>query len=497
MKRIALFCALFAVMCCSKKEPSSERIIARVKDREITEREFLERAEYTIRPPYAKMDYYIHKKIILNSLIAEALLAREPAAEELLNNERFRLFLQGQKEQAMRQMFYRRYFYEPIKLDSQEVSKVFDLAGRTYEVQYISTRNAALNNLIEERVKRQHLPFDETVRQFTGLDSLPIRKVSFDMQEVDQVRRALFEQPIKVGEVVGPIRIDHEFLWLKVLGWRERPPADTQDMQNRSRDVTEHLTFKYAEQAFQQYVGKLMKGKRVEFDSQSFVELVNLLGPLYFPPREEKEAEIKRLVWNRLDGNDLPIDSLSVRLETLKDRPLFTYDGRTWTFGDLDRELLLHPLHFRKKRMAKNEFAEQLKLALVDILRDKEITRRAYQKGFDRHPYVIRRTAMWRDAYAAEAVRNAYLASIGKLEAFPNAYLQIIEKDLNPIVDELQHKYSNDIEINTDHLENLALTRTDMFAVYADQPYAMIVPPFPLLTTDHQLDYGRKTSGGR
>ena len=48
------------------------------------------------------------------------------------------------------------------------------------------------------------------------------------------------------------------------------------------------------------------------------------------------------------------------------------------------------------------------------------------------------------------------------------------------------------VEINTDELEKIQLTRIDMFAIQQNVPFPIIVPSFPLLTTDHRLDYGRK-----
>lgn len=490
---IGILIAAALGMFCAKKEAPQEKIIARVNGRAISEREFMERAEYTIRPAYAKMDYYTHKKIILNSLIAEALWAQDRGAStELAKNDQFNLFVQGQKEQAMRQMFYRKHFYEPIKLDPKEVQKVYNLAGRTYDVQFVSTKNKVFSDLIAQRVGVQKLPFEQVVMEYTGLDSLPSRKVSFDLSENDQVRRALFEQEVQKDQVVGPLQIDNEYLWLKVRGWREVVSLNTQDVQNRSRDVVQHLTFKYATDSFQRYVVKLMKGKRVEFQQETFIELVNTLGPVFFPSREDKEAQMKRLVWKTQSKDELPIDSLSTQLSRLQQRPLLTIDGKTWTVADLDRELLLHPLNFRKKKMRKNEFAEQLKLAIVDIIRDQYITGKAYREGFDAHPYVQSREAMWRDAYLASAARNDYLASINKLDSFEKEYLSIIDKDLNPLIDELQLKYADGIEINTDLLESIQLARIDLFALYEDQPYPMVVPPFPLLTTDHLLDYGRK-----
>ena len=59
------------------KEQRKEQILVRVGDKSISANEFIRRAEFTIRPTYCSEDNYIHRKIILNSLVAEKLLALE------------------------------------------------------------------------------------------------------------------------------------------------------------------------------------------------------------------------------------------------------------------------------------------------------------------------------------------------------------------------------------------------------------------------------------
>ena len=71
-------------------------------------------------------------------------------------------------------------------------------------------------------------------------------------------------------------------------------------------------------------------------------------------------------------------------------------------------------------------------------------------------------------------------------------YLHLIQTYLNPVVDSLQIEYSEYIEIDTDIFENLKLSRIDMIVTQDNLPYPVKVPSFPLLTTDHILDYGTK-----
>ena len=52
---------------------------------------------------------------------------------------------------------------------------------------------------------------------------------------------------------------------------------------------------------------------------------------------------------------------------------------------------------FWKLKFPKNEFAEQFKLAIVDMIRDKYITQDAYKKGYDKANIVNRNFQMWKD----------------------------------------------------------------------------------------------------
>ena len=91
------------VSCTKEKITPNYNVLAKVGDRIITDQDFIRRAEYTIRPDYCKGNLYIHKKIILNNLIAEKLLAIE--AIPLFDKQdfpSFQNFIKGRKEQSMR-----------------------------------------------------------------------------------------------------------------------------------------------------------------------------------------------------------------------------------------------------------------------------------------------------------------------------------------------------------------------------------------------------------
>ena len=72
-----LFILFLFLSCAEKPFVPEEAVLAQVGEKFITIQDFIRRAEYTIRPDYCRQDNYIHKKIILNSLIAEKLASLE------------------------------------------------------------------------------------------------------------------------------------------------------------------------------------------------------------------------------------------------------------------------------------------------------------------------------------------------------------------------------------------------------------------------------------
>ena len=139
--RIGIFVTFFCFIRCTVETAGSElNVLAKVGSRTITLQDFIRRAEYSIRPLYCRQANYIHKKIILNSLIAEKLLAleAEKAKIDLLDYSFFQSFIRGRSEQAMRQLHYYEKFYKQVELDSAAVLNAYKLAGRTVDITFLN-----------------------------------------------------------------------------------------------------------------------------------------------------------------------------------------------------------------------------------------------------------------------------------------------------------------------------------------------------------------------
>ena len=58
----------------------------------------------------------------------------------------------------------------------------------------------------------------------------------------------------------------------------------------------------------------------------------------------------------------------------------------------------------------------------------------------------------------------------------------------------IKKKYSDQIEINFKQFDKINLSHIDMVALKPFAPYSHPVPPFPILTIDHNIDYGKEIS---
>ena len=121
----------------TKISPASGNVLTSIGNKVITVNDYIKRCEYVPRPNYCKNNNYIHKKIALNSLIAEKLLALEFEKKKLNFTNAQNSLITGRKEQSMRQMMLKVNGFDKVKLDSGVVEIIAKQNKRTYEVSFL------------------------------------------------------------------------------------------------------------------------------------------------------------------------------------------------------------------------------------------------------------------------------------------------------------------------------------------------------------------------
>jgi len=483
----ALSCAIlsFILINCSKYDEviEKDKVLAYVDNRVITVQDFLRRSEYSIRPDYCRQSNYLHKKIVLNSLIAEKLTSLEMSEnDKLFESSSFNKFLKGRKEQAMRQVFYSDSFYDSISIADSEIKKHFRYSGRTIDINYLSLPTIEMVRSFEDLIDTG-LTLD-SIFAYLWQQEVPSRRVNWFDREPDIIHEKLFNEDLEKGRIIGPFKIDDgSYLVIEVNGWIDQPAIKTEDKELRWNDTKERIVERMASNKYKRYVKKIMSGKKLILQEDAFNAYAIIAGDHYLKDEKQKKIALNQAIWDNVEKNSFYSNDKYPELNLSK--KIFNFDDRDYSINDLNEMIKSHPLVFRKRKMNKGEFRSQLKLAIADLLRDEVITKLCYDKGFENDWRVELNVGLWKDAYASRRFREIHGFSGSETND------EILDY-LNPIVDSLQEKYSEKIKINMDIFENIEITSTDMFVTQRGLPYPIIVPSFPILTSDNRLDYGSK-----
>jgi len=472
---------------CSNKNTVSQLdldVLAQVGNKIITKQDFMRRAEYTIRPDYCRQSNYIHKKIILNSLIAEKLTAleMEDKEDELLESKNFHYFLQGRKEQAMRKLYYYDNFYNKVSVPDSLIKKRFKLAGRTVDISYIRLPDLIFVQKVNDLLLK-NISLEEIYDSIWGED-LPDKKINFFDKEPKDIFSKLFESPIYKNQIIGPFENeDGSFLLMRVNGWSDKKFISTVDQEKTWDDVKDLIKEDLAKSSYIKFVEEIMSGHEMAFNSDIFDQYAYKASKTYLQDPVEKKEAINKLLWEEIE-NPKTI-SFQNDANVGPDDIILNYNGEDITVGKLNRLIKSHPLVFRKRKISEGKFRQELKFAIADLMRDLEINKKCYGKNLHTDVRVSTNVDMWDDAYSSKR----YLSHVTNKSNLQKGKKHRLE---NGIIDSLQNKYSNIIKINTDMFEKIEITSTDMLVTERGLPYPFIVPSFPIITSDDKLDYGSK-----
>ena len=482
------FGVLFSLLLtnCSDKnisEPSLD-VLAQVGEKIITKQDFIRRAEYTIRPDYCRQSNYIHKKIILNSLIAEKLTSIEMEDKEdaLLNSQNFHYYLQGRKEQAMRKLYYYDNFYKVANVPDNVVKEKYKLAGRTIDISYINLPDINTVQKVKELLS-QNITIEEIYISLWG-DKIPTKKINFFDKEPDIIHEKLFVKDNKKNQIIGPFENeDGSFLIMKINGWSDKKLISTADQEKTWSDVEDLVKEKEAKTKFLSFIKKMMSGKSIQFNKEVFEDYAYKASKIYLQDPMDKKDAINKLLWDEIENpkkisfqNDPGIKP---------DDVIMLFNNEKITVEKLNQLIKSHPLVFRKRKISEGKFREELKLALADLIRDVELNKKCYDQNLDKDIRVKINVDMWHDAYSSKR----YMSSLKLEEKLGTKNKYNLD---NNVINHLQDKHSNIIKVNTDMFENITITSTDMLVSERGLAYPFIVPSFPIITSDDRLDYGSK-----
>ncbi len=458
-------------------------VLVKIKDEVITKNDFIKRAEYTIRPAYCKSSNQIHKKIILNSLIAEKLMALD--INEYIGSDNFSSnFLEGIKEQKMREVLLEDKVYNKINIDADVLLSHISNSTKTYNVNFINVSNdttiSAINYLLDNGEG-----FDRICKEYLGLKEIPSKSVDYFSENDPIIFNNIFNQEHMPDDIIGPLLAkDRSVLFVKIIDWVDRPLITDSERENHKNLILQKLNEIERIDAYDKFVVEMMKGYKVKFLEKPFFAIADKAYQFYI---------LKNMTSSDNSSvGEFDLIGFSNELNMDVNESFLKINNQSFSIEYLDNLISKHPLLFRSEKISKRDFPLYFKYAIVDLLRDEQMTQIAYGDKYDNHIEVVKEYNLFRGASLSALHLKALLDKNNiPLSDYNSDPELIINTLLNDYIDTLQIKYSDNISIDFGILDNISLTHIDLYAYRKGIPYPMVVPLFPLLTNKHTIDYGK------
>lgn len=462
---------------CSTEDPTKineAQILVTIDDKIITVSDFIRRSEYNVRPSYCNGNSVEDKQIILNSLIAEKLIALE---SEFDLTEPHMQILEGRKEQKMREVLYNRHIYNKVKIDSLELNIVYDNSRKDFIISYITFPDKQLMIELKNSLEDSTFTFEEWVKNMDAIDTIPTRKINYNEDVTEDMYEAFFSKEVQLGQIFGPVMMGDYYSIFRVDGWKEsRNLSASQNiheittLKKTMKDIKAHIDYR-------RYINSLMQDKKLQLHAENFEKLVmNIHTHLKELPLDESELVIR----------DMPVYT-KYSMNLSENDVLFTISDKEWTIGDLDDLIRRDPVIIPGK-VNEKVLKKILKNSIIKKIEAFYITQDAYEKSIDQHYLVIQEVTVWSDYIKSTQWISHMIQTSGytRTETDNNT---IFNELLNPIFDSLMVKYSEVIDVNEHYFSEINLSSIDMHTFYNEQSHSLVVPLFPITTTKQKVDY--------
>jgi len=462
---------------CSYEDPTKineAQILATIDDKIITVNDFIRRSEYNVRPSYCNGNSNADKLIILNSLIAEKLIALD--SEFDLTEAHLRL-LEGRKEQKMREVLYNRDIYNKVKIDSLELNIVYDNSRKDFTISYITFPDKQMMIELKNSLEDSAFTFEELVMNMDAVETIPSRKINYNKDVTEDMYEAFFSKEVQLGQIFGPVMMGDYYSIFRVDDWKEsrnlsaaQNRLEITTLKKTMQDIKAHINYR-------RYINSLMKDKKLHFHVKNFENLVmNIHTDVKALPLDKSELVMK----------DMPLNS-KYSMDLSENDILFTILDKEWTIGDIDDLIGRDPVTISSKVNEKT-LKKILKKSIIKKIEAFYITKDAYEKSIDRHYLVNQEVTVWSDYIRSTQWISHMIETSGytRTETDNNT---IFNELLNPVFDSLMVKYSEVIDVNEYNFSNIDLSSIDMHAFYNEQSHSLVVPLFPITTTKQKVDF--------
>ena len=377
--------------------------IAKVGDKAITVRDFIERYELTVwRGKEKKTQVDKNKLEFLYSMIAEKLLAFKGLELGLDKDPEIQRAIQQTEKLLVLDALYKQEIKNKVSVSEREILEALPKYNTEVELHYIiaETKEKAdsLWNLLKGgedfdslMVKLGQKNNSEKLRW--GEIYEPIEKIVYDY--------------LSVGEVYQPVQVDSLWYIIKLAGKSSKFGLSPDEIESAKSQVRKIIQERKEKQRFIEFVNEFGKGKILKVDAHLLKLLYREINNIVEKKKYVRKAEnvsVYPLAVLRDDFLDI-----KSRLAGFLDQYFLKGDSFNRTLDYVIDQLSFKGFVLHSDRQSVSGVLNGL---LKTIFNEEFLAFEGYRRGLDKSPEVLKDMEMWRDAYLAYAVKKLVLDSL-------------------------------------------------------------------------------------
>ncbi|HCY74629.1 MAG TPA: hypothetical protein DHV28_01790 [Ignavibacteriales bacterium] len=384
---------------------NKNEILAQVGTLKITAEEFLYSYEFGPAFPKRKEN---SKQTHLNYMINEKLLALDGYEKGLMEKETAKEIYKDIESDLAAEEMFNKVIVPEIKINDNEIEKVIEKKQSEYQLRWLYAKDLLqLENFVKNL--KSGITFDTLFNSQLN-DSILIddRQLSSSLYNIylNNPEFAQIIDTLKPGKISDPIHTDDGWYIIKIDNILKNMITSETDYAKLKSESINAITKSKMDALSDKYVKELFSSKNPIIKRDVFNVLRSYLGKFVLPSEKFSEWELD----NKLD---IALSNLGLkRGEKYTGLTLITSSDNNIS---LDEFLIWYRNREQYVKFLKNDlisFSKSLEDLVWLMVRDKLLTVKAYQDGYNKSEWVIKQAGWWKDKISYSIYRNELANSI-------------------------------------------------------------------------------------
>lgn len=459
-------------------------VIARIGNDSITADEFYYGYEYG--PAFVKRNPE-SKKTYLKYLIDEKILAQDGYSRKLDTTSGFHSYYDEIEADLVTEELYKKEIVTQVKINQGEIDSLAKTKKITVSLRWIFSQDKNWIAVQSENLKTHPLLFDSLfnlqLNEKVTSDLRSMETTWFQLKKKNSALASLIEN-IKVNSVSPAVKQEDGFYIFKLDKIETSPiitEAEWTDLQNESKSF---LVKQKSDQLSDAYVQEILIGENPVIKRNVFNILKSYLGLYELDKKTYSDWELDQLQKSSLEKVGNPSK------EKIADLVLVTSKSNDYSLNDFISWYRIRSQYIKIDKKDKQQFSRDIESYIWQMLRDRNLTRIAYQKNYQSSEWVKKQSSWWKDKIIYSIVRDELLGSVNVKNDDDKKPGSSSETKANELILRKIQQQKLTLEIDADEKALEQIPVSDENERHAIEIYFVhkggLIPRTPFPSIDHQ-----------